>query len=261
MPPAQQRRGGKGLSKQMGGQPVWAWAAEVGGALVVFLWWRNRQNAAAAAAANAPTAGLPSAATQAGTNTGVTTGQGTSSYPSITAWLDAALGGATNSKYSSTQAYNDFTNWMNGNCVTSEGATAIGNALQTLGLPPTGQLGTVSVCASATPPGSTASQGYPTPSSGVPSGFTYVPTPQIGVSLIQKGYYLVGFGNQLFYNTNQKVLSPGYKRTTNLEWVSTPALVSELRSAGYQLYQMGTSYYYDPGMPAAKAPLTPIKVS
>ena len=123
------------LTREAGGQPVWAWGAEALGALLVFRWWRNRQAASAAGAALGTTSGPPAVSGYGGGLTG-STGPTSAAPASWASWLSQALAGSTGANLSPTQAYNDFTSWINGGCASSAGASAIGNAINTLGLPP-----------------------------------------------------------------------------------------------------------------------------
>lgn len=120
------------LTKEAGGQPVWAWGAELVGAFIVFRWWKNRQ---AANAANAVTA-IPSSVGPPGAGGGGATGTGVTAPQNWAGWLQQALSSATGPGYGPSAAYNDFAQWIQGGCVSSTGFTAIGNAISTLGLPP-----------------------------------------------------------------------------------------------------------------------------
>lgn len=104
------------------------------GLLVAYYLYRRMQASNAASAAQQST-GL------AGGNTvpsGQTSG-GTSSLPSFSSfsqWEQAALSGMTKPGYTASQALNDLVAWVSGQCVSSAGYTAIGNAVTTQGLPP-----------------------------------------------------------------------------------------------------------------------------
>lgn len=121
------------LTKEAAGQPVWAWAAEVVGALVVFRWYRSRRAAAGAAAALGTTSG-PAAGGGAGS--GLSSASMSAAPANLQAWINSALGGMTGVGYGPTQAFNDITQWLSGGCVSSAGFNALGNAIVSLGTPP-----------------------------------------------------------------------------------------------------------------------------
>ena len=119
------------------------------GGIVAYLYLRSRSAASQAAAATGSSAGNTIPAV-------VTSGVSGSSSPSTLAgWMQAALSSITTANYGPTSALNDLNAWLNGNCVSSAGYSAIGGIVQTLGLPPGyNTVPTLSVC-----PGSTTSTG------------------------------------------------------------------------------------------------------
>lgn len=126
----------------------WVYAGVgVGGLAVLYLYKRYQANKSAVAANTS--AGLVGgtsipAATSAGTSTA-------SPLTTLAEWTQAALAQMTGTGYSPSQALNDITAWVNGSCVSQAGYSAIGNFVQTAGLPPGfGNSGapTLSVCAS-----------------------------------------------------------------------------------------------------------------
>jgi hypothetical protein len=140
------------LTEEVGPLKAWQWGAAALAAYVVYRWYQSRQASSAATAALGTTSGLPS--TSAGTDTGASTQTTPQSWAQ---WLHEALSAATNAGLSPTQAYNDFTQWINGGCVSSQGAGAIGNAIQTLGLPPGfGIPPAISICVSNSNGGTSA---------------------------------------------------------------------------------------------------------
>ncbi len=148
---AAKKAAGKGLSKKVAGQPVWAWPVEIVGAYLVYRWYVNRQAANAAAASTAaetPTtvgAGTP---ITTGSATGTTTAQSPLNWQS---WLESALGGFTPStSYGTGQYYNDLTSFINGNCVSAAGFNSISTAIQSLGPVPGYAATPLSVCPDTT---------------------------------------------------------------------------------------------------------------
>src|SRR3974390_1604895 len=103
MPDTASSSPGKGLKKKIGGQPVWAWAAEGVGAFLLYRWraTRNASNAALGTTSGQPTT----------TATSGTTGPGTSAPTTWAQWLAAALAaGNHTSGYRPGPFYNDLNN-------------------------------------------------------------------------------------------------------------------------------------------------------
>ncbi len=158
------------LKKKHGPLPTWGYLAAAGGGVILFLWWRNRQ--AAAAAASTPLTGGTTIPAGGTTTTGGTT---TSSTPTTLAqWEEAALALVTTSNYSATAAYNDLTNWLSGQPVSTQGYNAIGNIISQLGLPPgIGSPGPVTVAPSAPTPPATGSSVLSPLASAIAAGETW----------------------------------------------------------------------------------------
>jgi hypothetical protein len=230
---------GSGLKKKVGGQPVWAWAAEGVGVFVIYRWWSGRN----AAAAGLGTTSGPGTGGSGDTGTGSTTG--TTGPTDWASWLAAALDAGTyTSSYSKGQFYNDLTNWINGSCVSPAGFNAITGAIGSLGAPPGfGVTPAVNVCPQTSTTGTQTATGAPTPSRGVPSIFTPISSGTVAEELLAKGYYIVRFGNGLYYNPGQK---PVAGKGGSYQWISNPALAKELEQAGYQVVQIGSGLYYNP---------------
>jgi hypothetical protein len=131
---------GSGLKKRVAGQPLFAWGLEVGGVVVVWIFYRRYQASQAAAAATGTTSGPPAATTGTigTTATGGTGTAGTTAPTDIAAWIQQAMSGLTaGTSYTQGHFYSDVSSWLNGNCVNSQqGYNAISNSLETLGLPP-----------------------------------------------------------------------------------------------------------------------------
>ena len=156
-----------GLKKRVGGQPLFAWGLELGGVVVVWIFYRRYQASKAAAATTGTTSGLP--ALGAGAGTGVTgTGVATTTTPTdIASWVQEAMSGLTGGTgYTQGHFYSDISSWLNGNCVGSQqGYNAISSALETQGLPPGYGVLPLSLCPqtpASTPPA-------PAPTSGAGS--------------------------------------------------------------------------------------------
>jgi hypothetical protein len=215
------------LTKEAAGQPVWAWGAEIVGAYLVYRWWRNRQAANAATAALGTTSGPPP--TSSGdTGTGSTAA---SSPQSWTDWLNQFLHTAPTAGYSSSQAFNDATAWINGGCVSAQGYAPLSNALQTIGLPPgfgTG-LPPIKLClppSGGSPPSST-------------SQLTLIPTPAIAKELEAAGLQIITAPS----HTGQLAQ---YYVTGQLAHIQTPTISKQLQQAGYTIVTIGNSQYYNP---------------
>jgi hypothetical protein len=86
------------------------------------------------AAANATTATTGGTTIPSGTDE--SSGSSTNSPTTLGAWEADALGMMTGPYYTSAQAFNDITQWLSGQPVSAQGFAAIGNAIDTLGLPP-----------------------------------------------------------------------------------------------------------------------------
>lgn len=137
------------LTKKLGPQPRWAWAVEGFASLYLVAWYRRRKAAASTGLSTVtatPLTGGDTIPTDVGGS--LTTGP---TYSSLASWVAAAIGQITGPGYNASQAYNDLTAWMNGSCVSAAGYTAIGNFIDTNGLPPgySTSLPTLSVCQSA----------------------------------------------------------------------------------------------------------------
>ena len=137
--------------KKVGGLSPVAWGLAAVGGFGVFYLYRRMRASSAASAANQ---GLPvgSGATIPAGSTGGA-GTGLPSFSSFSAWEQAALGSMTGFNYSASQALNDLIGWVSGQCVSAAGYTAIGNVIQTQGLPPGfgTSLPPLTVCAVASP--------------------------------------------------------------------------------------------------------------
>lgn len=168
------------LTKKRGPLPTWGYVAAAGAGVVLFLWWRNRQAAAAAANAGASIP-LTGGTTIPGGTSGAA-GGGTSSTPSgpstLAQWEEQAIALMTSPTYSATQAYNDLSQWLSGQPVSTAGYSALGGVISQLGLPPgIGSTGPITVASSSStgaPGGVPFGSGelFPT---GPPTGYSYIP--------------------------------------------------------------------------------------
>jgi len=166
--------------KKVGGLSPLMWGGvAVTGVIGIYLYRRMRASQAASANSGLP---VGSGVTiPAGTAGGTTTGLQV--FSTTAAWMQAAIAAMTGTGYSAAQAFNDLTAWTGGQCVSAAGYKAIGNIIETIGLPPGGQgTPTLTVCASSTPPptggtGGKGGGGYGTGGPGTPGGG---PTPPAG---------------------------------------------------------------------------------
>jgi hypothetical protein len=127
-------------------------------AVIGYLWWRSRETAAAATAAE------PTTTEPVDTGNASTVSTAGALPATFAAWLQSFLSGVTGAKYTPEQAYNDVTSWLSGNCVTASGASAIGQAIEVLGLPPGYGANSppLTVCAGASnPPATTTTSTTP----------------------------------------------------------------------------------------------------
>ena len=134
--------GSSGLKKRIGPLSVGGWAASLGGALVLYILLRRYEASKAASSAAAGggtgadvlTAGgtVPTSLSQTGTTGGAP-------FSSYAGWLTAALAQMTSSSgLDAGTALNAINDWLNGQCVSQQGYTAITSAIasESIGLPP-----------------------------------------------------------------------------------------------------------------------------
>lgn len=136
----------------------WVYAGVgVGGLAVIYLYKRYKANSSAVAANTA--AGLVGGTTIPAASTG--TLSTASPLTTFALWEQAAIAAMTSSTYSASQALNDIGSWINGTCVSQAGFTAIGNFIETGGLPPGFSTGlpSLSVCPSTGTGGDTGGSG------------------------------------------------------------------------------------------------------
>lgn len=124
------KKKGKGIA----GLPIWAWGAILAGSVGVYLLYKRYVNDQAAAADSATTD--ENTAEPLDTGASSTTSNTPAVYSTFSAWEQAALSAMTGPNYNAAQALNDLSAWTNGECVSSAGYNAIGNILETVGLPP-----------------------------------------------------------------------------------------------------------------------------
>jgi hypothetical protein len=169
--------GGNVLTKKLGPQPRWAWAAEFVGGFLLFRYIRARQNANSGLAqfTATPLTGGNTIPTAAGAFGGPTSGAAPT-YSTLSAWITAALGQvSTVPGYSNTSALNDLTAWLNGGCVSAAGFNFIGNFIASGGLPPGFSTPpTLSVCPST---GTQSGGGSTAPPPPPPASPTPAPVP------------------------------------------------------------------------------------
>lgn len=142
--------------KPKGKLKPWQYAAALGGAVVVYVVYKRMKNTSAAAADS----GTTDANTLPGANTTTTGTTSTTTLPATLAdWEQAVLSAATGPNYSPSAALNDITSWLSGQCVSSQGFSALGSAVETLGLPPGYNTGVspLTVCPDTTVPATTTS--------------------------------------------------------------------------------------------------------
>lgn len=229
------------LTKEAGGQPVWAWGAELVGALVVFHWYRSRRAAAGAAAAMGTTSGPPAS----GAGGGLSSGSMPAAPANLQEWINSALGGLTGPGYGPTQAFNDITQWLSGGCVSSAGFNALGGAIASLGTPPGYTTAPpITVCqtnpgqgtsgAGSTPSGTGAAP-PPAPAPSPSPGWVHIPDPTAG-SLISNvlGAEYQTVGNAQYYNPSQVVE------------ITDPNAGSSLLGQGFNVVGFGGHEWYNP---------------
>lgn len=138
---------GKGLNKKILGQRAWLWPVELVGAYFAYRWYENYKASQAANAALTSLSPLASSSPTSGT-----TGLSTTPAATWQQWLQEALSGITVPGGNYEGFYNALTAWINGSCVQSTYATAVGDAIQQLGAPPGfGITPAITVCASPSP--------------------------------------------------------------------------------------------------------------
>jgi hypothetical protein len=133
-----------GAKKKILGLSPYAWAGIVAGGGGI-LWYLKKRSASTAAAAASGT-------TDANTVPAGDSASSTSSTEPTTLadWIDDALSSSTNATYTNSDLLNDINDWLGGQCVSSQGFTAIGNLVDTLGVPPGySTTPSLSVCASS----------------------------------------------------------------------------------------------------------------
>ena len=175
------------LKKKHGPLSTGGWIGVAAGTVGVWYLYRRYQASKAASAAAASTA-TPAlvGSTVPGSESPVTSTAGSSPvWSSFEQWEQALLSEVAGSTpgYSSAAALNDITDWINGSCVSAQGYSAIGNALNnpSIGLPPGfgSSVPPLTVCAtaatSAPPPSTSTAPQSPaptatSPTAGAPSG-------------------------------------------------------------------------------------------
>jgi hypothetical protein len=137
------------FTKKLGPQPRWLWAAEGIGAFLVYRYIKARRAAASSGLTTLTATPLTGGSTIP-TDVGQPTATGPT-YSTLAQWEEAALAAIPGAGYSATSALNDLSSWLNGSCVSAAGYNAIGNFIQTNGLPPgfSTALPTLSVCPSS----------------------------------------------------------------------------------------------------------------
>ncbi len=174
----------KAGGKKIFGVPEKTAGLAVGAAVLVYLaysWYTSRQSSTAAsgvgsyAPAIAPGAGSGSTTTGSG-------GSGTS-FSSLAAWEEAVMGDIRGT-LGAAGALNAVTDWLNSNCVSAQAYTALGNAIQTRGLPPGfgGNVPQLTVCSGSgtttpAPTGTGTTTPTPTPGTGSTAPTTTPTTP------------------------------------------------------------------------------------
>lgn len=163
-------------AKPKGKLKPWQYAAVLGGAVVVYVVYQRAKNTAATTAAS----GTSDANTVPGGNTTTTSTDSTSAAlpATLEAWIQAVISGTSGANYSPSQSLNDVESWLSGQCVSAQGFSAIGSAIETLGLPPGYNTGVspLSVCPDTTAPATTTSVADTSaPSPAAPSNTPAVP--------------------------------------------------------------------------------------
>lgn len=154
----------------------------VGAVLLGYVYLKRRQSAANAQTATSGGGSIPTALVASVGTTGPTT---------LAGWIQNALGSMTGTGYNSTQALNDINGWLSGQCVSAKGYAAIGNIVESAGLPPGfSTVPTLSVCANSPV---TTGGGTPTPT---PVASSPGSPPNLSQSLIAamtaNGEHLIG---------------------------------------------------------------------
>ena len=158
---------------ELAGLPIWAWGLVLAGAVGVYILYKRHvedEEAAAATGTTDENTGEP-----IDTGASSTTSSTAGTYSTFQAWEQAAISAMTGPNYNAAQALNDLTAWTNGGCVTQAGYNAIGNILETIGLPPGfgSATPTLSVCSDS---GTTTGGSTGTTSGGTTKATTAKPT-------------------------------------------------------------------------------------
>lgn len=147
-------------SKKHGPLTAVGWAAVAGGVVISYILLKRYEadkaatNAATSTAADAGSES-PEPIDEANPNAPTSQTSQPVSFSTVQGWIAAMLpimsppGGGGG--YDTAAAYNDVTSWINGNCVTAAGYSAISTAITQVGLPPGFDPGPLSVCSSSTP--------------------------------------------------------------------------------------------------------------
>lgn len=147
--------------KKIGGLSPVTWGViGIGSIATYYLWTRYRSAQNANALSGGTT--IPQPTTSGTTTTGPQT---------LAEWFQAAISAMTTVKYGPSAALNDLNAWLNGNCVSSDGYSAIGNIISTIGLPPgyNGVTPTLSICSNGNTGGGSSTN---TPPAATSSGIT-----------------------------------------------------------------------------------------
>jgi hypothetical protein len=129
------------LKKKYGPLSAVGWGGVILGLGVVYYLYRRYEADAATNAANAANTLTGGSTIPAGEEAVTSTSGSTPVWSSFQQWEQALLSAVTSAApatYSATDALNDITDWLNGSCVSQEGYSAIGTALNnpSIGLPP-----------------------------------------------------------------------------------------------------------------------------
>lgn len=126
------------VTRKYAGMPLWAWGATVGGIVVVYVWWRNRQSANAVTT-NADVASVLGgiAANSGGVPpTGDAGLSGSSPQPTDSSWLSDAVRSLSTNFGGGVNVTNALSKFMSGLPLTANEQGIVDQAISQFGLPP-----------------------------------------------------------------------------------------------------------------------------
>jgi hypothetical protein len=220
--PDQPKQGGNVATKKLGPLPRWGWVAVAGGVYLVYRYYESYKANQAASAASGTTGGTTIPA-DVGTSSGSGVTSSVANFASLEAWEQAAISALGQTPgYSSADALNDISSWLNGSCVSATGYSAIGSLISnpSIGLPPGfSTVPTLSVCSNTSTTSSTTitsttsgSTGATTPAT---TGTEATTTPAATTPSIPSLPNLPAALAAAMTNNGESVVDTAYDATTN----------------------------------------------